>query len=346
MAVVKPAGHKAFFARVREGGVRGALVYGADAGGVTELAGRILKLAVENNDDPLAVTTLDEETCREDPARLADEAQSISMFGGRRAIRVRGAGEAFARAMENVLAFPPGDAMIIAEAGPLKASSKLRKLFEKDASLAALPVYEDSAGDIQRLIRETLQKHGLSIEQEALLALSGLLGADRAASRNELEKLALYCHGRDMVRAGDVRAIIGDVSAHAMNDMIDAFLTGDAKGGARLYSAMLAEGIAPAGILAAASAHLARLKEMAALVRTGQPPRQVVRAARPPVFFKRQPVVARQLSLWPLAALERAGESLFEATAQTRMNPAIEAQITERLFLSLAVQARRMAAGR
>jgi DNA polymerase-3 subunit delta len=284
---------------------------------------------------------LDEETCREDPARLADEAQSMSMFGGRRAIRVRGAGEAFCKAMENVLAFPPGDAMIIAEAGPLKATSKLRKLFEKDASLAAVAIYEDSAGDIQRIIRDTLQKEGLSIDPDALALLAGLLGADRAASRGELEKLALYCLGRGKVTADDVRAIIGDVSAHAMNDMIDAFLTGEATRGARLFSAMLAQGVAPAGILAAASAHMARLKALALVVQSGQPPAQAVRSARPPVFFKRRDVMARQLSLWPLAALERADESLFEATAMTRQNPDLEAQIAERCFLSLAVRARR-----
>jgi len=93
--------------------------------------------------------------------------------------------------------------------------------------------HEDSARDIQQIIRETLQKEGLRIAPDAMAALAELLGADRAASRGELEKLALYCMGREQVTLEDVRAVCGDVSGHAMGDMLDAFFSGNAKAGAR-----------------------------------------------------------------------------------------------------------------
>ena len=343
MALIKPSAHRAFFDDVKQGKVRAALVYGGDVGGVTELARRIIHLATGGSDDPLSLTVLDEEILREDPARLADEAQSVSMFGGRCAIRVRAAGEAFARAMRNVLAAPPGGNMIIAEAGALKASSALRKMFEKEKGLAALPVYEDSARDIGQIVRETLRKDGLDIAPDALEALVSMLGADRAASRGELEKLALYCLGRQRVSLEDVQAICGDVSAHAMNDMIDAFFTGDARRGAALFSALLDSGTVPAGILASASHHVGALKALAVRVAAGDAPQQVVRAARPPVFFKRHPAMIRQLNLWPLPALERADASLYEATEQSRLKPDLAAQIAERCLLSLGLRAARAA---
>ncbi len=341
MAIFKPAQHPALLKKTSAGEVRGVLVYGSDPGGVSELSRRLVRHVVGNDDDPMSVVVLDEETCREDPARLVDEAQAMSMFGGRRAIRVRGAGEHFAKAMETVLERPAGDAVIIAEAGQLKTSSGLRKLFEKSPELAAAPVYEDSARDIQQIIRETLEKEGLRIAPDAMAALSELLGGDRAASRGELEKLALYCMGRKQVTLEDVRAICGDVSGHAMGDMLDTFFSGDAVTGARLFASLLAEGTSPAAILAAASAHVARLKPLALLVAAGDPPAQVVKAARPPIFFRRQPAWIRQLSIWTPEALETADAGLLEATASTRSMPTLEAEIAERCLLSLSVRAAR-----
>ncbi len=342
MAVFKPARHAALLKEVASGRLRAVLVYGSDPGGVSELSRRLVRGVVGDGDDPMSIVVLDEETCKEDPARLVDEAQAMSMFGGRRAIRVRGAGEHFARAMKSVLERPAGDAVIIAEAGQLKTSSGLRKLFEKEPALAAAPVYEDSARDIQQIIRETLEKEELRIAPDAMAALCELLGADRAASRGELEKLALYCMGRGEVTLEDVRAVCGDVSAHAMGDMLDAFFTGNAATGVRLFASLVAEGTPPAAILAAASAHVARLKPLALLVASGDTPGQVVvKAARPQIFFRRQPAWIRQLSIWSPAALERADEGLLEATAATRVNPALESEIAERCLLSLSIRAAR-----
>ncbi len=341
MTVFKPTRHVDLLKKVAAGDLRAVLVHGSDPGGVSELSRRLVHCVIGDADDSMSVVVLDEETCKEDPARLVDEAQAMSMFGGRRAIRVRGAGEHFARAMEAVLERPAGDAVIIAEAGQLKTSSKLRKLFEKRPELAAAPVYEDSARDIQQIIRETLQKEGLRIAPDAMAALAELLGADRAASRGELEKLALYCMGREQVTLEDVRAVCGDVSGHAMGDMLDAFFSGNAKAGARLFASLLAEGTPAAAMLAAASAHVARLKPLALLVAAGDTPAQVVKAARPPIFFRRQPAWIRQLSVWTPEALETADTGLLEATAATRSMPALEAEIAERCLLSLAVRAAR-----
>ncbi len=70
------------------------LVFGPDRGLVTERANRLAKSVVPDLTDPFRVSDLDEGTLDSDPARLADEAQALSMTGGRRVVRVRGAGNA------------------------------------------------------------------------------------------------------------------------------------------------------------------------------------------------------------------------------------------------------------
>ncbi len=342
MTVYRPADRRRLLTDVRQGRLRAVLVYGNDTGGVAEQVQAVIEaMRQSNGGEAPEVITLDEDQLREDPGRLADEAQALSMFGGKRVIRIRDAGERTADAVAALLHMPAGESLIIAQAGALRPASRLRKLFEKETALAAVPVYEDSARDIQTVIRETLEKEGLGIEPDALAALTEQLGADRAATRNELEKLALYCHGQQRVTLEDVRAICGDVSAHAMGDMLDAFFAGDYARGVRLLAALLAEGVQPAGVLAAASQHVQRLKPLALAVAAGESPEALVKSKAFGIFFRRQPIVARQLSAWTPELLDRAAESLLKATAESRRHPELAPQIAERCLLAFSVQARR-----
>ena len=65
------------------------LVFGPDAGLVSERVDAIVKASVDDTNDPFALVRLDGDTLASDPARLIDEATTVPLFGGRRAIRVR-----------------------------------------------------------------------------------------------------------------------------------------------------------------------------------------------------------------------------------------------------------------
>ncbi len=347
MSLIRKAQQESFIRQLADAPdhLAGLLIYGSDVGGVHELAQRAVRtLLGEAADDPFTLVTLGEDALADDPGRLVDEVQSVSMFGGRRVVLVRGAADAFRKAMATVLDLPMREAIIVAEAPGLKKDSALAKLFEKDKRLAALPVHADDAGDLRRLATEVLAEYGLKPDNDALMALQSLLGADRAASRNELEKLALYCHGRGRVTLEDVRAVCSDAAAHMMTDMLDAFFTGDAARGARLFNALLAEGTPAAAMLQAAANHVAKLRELRVLMAQGASAQEAVKRMRPPVFFRRQPVMARQLGLWTPEKLDVADESIWQAMRQTRVLPELEAQLAERCLLGLAMRARRQSA--
>src|SRR3546814_20690612 len=67
---------------------------------------------------------LDGAALKIDPARLADEAASISLFGGARWIRVTLAGDEALPAIEGLLQAAQAGNPVIAIGGPLKTSSK------------------------------------------------------------------------------------------------------------------------------------------------------------------------------------------------------------------------------
>ena len=101
-----------------------ALVYGPDAGLVQERAEKLLKTRDARPHRSLQCRVdLNEAVLLADPARLADEAAAMSMMGGRRVVRVRGAGNDLAELFESFLDDPKGDALVVIEAGDLAKTS-------------------------------------------------------------------------------------------------------------------------------------------------------------------------------------------------------------------------------
>src|SRR5271170_6809270 len=72
------------------------LLYGPDAGLVRERADALLASAVDDPDDPFSLVRLDGDELAAEPSRLVDEAMTVPLFGGRRAIRVRAGSRSFA----------------------------------------------------------------------------------------------------------------------------------------------------------------------------------------------------------------------------------------------------------
>src|SRR5689334_158422 len=120
--IVKSSDADRFIARPPQG-LMAALVFGPDQGLVRERAETLAKPVVPDLSDPFRVAEFDEDAIAADPARLWDEAAAISMLGGRRVIRIRGAGNTVAKHFEKFLDEPPGDALVVVEGGDLAKTS-------------------------------------------------------------------------------------------------------------------------------------------------------------------------------------------------------------------------------
>ena len=133
------------------------LVFGPDAGLVRERVEALVRASVDDPNDPFALARLESEELAANPSRLVEEALTVPLFGGRRAVLVRAGARNIAAAVERVIAAPSRECRVIIEAGDLKKSSPLRALCEKAKVAAALPCYADSERDLARLIDEFFQ---------------------------------------------------------------------------------------------------------------------------------------------------------------------------------------------
>jgi DNA polymerase-3 subunit delta len=294
-------------------GLVAALVFGPDSGLIRERAETLLKTVVDDLADPFRVVDLDEQTLSGDPARLFDEAASISMLGGRRAVRVRGASNGLAKLFESFLATPAGDALVVVEGGDLAKGAALRRVFEEADNAAAIPCYLDSQGGLSDVVRDALKAEGLSIAPDALDDAVSRLGSDRGVTRRELEKLVLYARGNKQVTLDDVRAIMGDEAEVRIEEACDAAGTGDL---ARLDLALerlWTADISAVAVLRQAMSHFQRLLLVGSA--RGESLDEAMKKLRPPLHFSRTASFKAQAQKWTEARLFEALDLLLETEA-------------------------------
>src|SRR5246127_2089267 len=78
------------------------LLYGPDAGRVRERADALLASAVDDPKDPFSLVKLDGDELSAEPSRLVEEALTVPLFGGRRAIRIRAGSRSFAGGIDTL----------------------------------------------------------------------------------------------------------------------------------------------------------------------------------------------------------------------------------------------------
>ena len=319
------------------------LLYGPDIGLVTERAEILAKNTGVDLKDPFSTIRLNADDVAADKSRLADEAFTVGMFGGERLIRVSGSTRRnLADAVKPILANAPQDAWIIVEAGDLARSAALRTAFGKSKTGIALPCYQDNDKAIEMIINQEIVEKNLSIDRETISMLKPLLGGDRMASRNELRKLALYCHEQGSVTQDDIRDIVGDASQLDTNDVIDAVATGDMNALQENLHRVLVSGISPDMLLIFTLRHFQTLHEMRGKMEYDRiPAASLVKGARPPIHFARQSLVSRAITKWPIQNLSKAMTRLNKASFDARANPDLGAAIAGTNLLALTLEASR-----
>src|SRR5215468_1120368 len=149
MVALKAAQVDAFLAKPAHPVV---LVFGPDSGLVRERAEALIRASVDDVNDPFSLARLDGDELAGEPTRLVEEATTIPLFGGRRAVWVKAGGRNFAPAVEALLAAASPDCRVVIEAGDLRRNAPLRVLIERARNAAALPCYEDDEKALDRLI--------------------------------------------------------------------------------------------------------------------------------------------------------------------------------------------------
>lgn len=317
------------------------LLYGPDPGLVSERADVLAKKSGVDLSDPFCLIRMDADTAAGDKARIADEAHTIGMFGGKRLIRISGTTRKdLSKAVKPVLDTPPDDAILLIEAGDLKKSAGLRKQIETSPAALAIPCYQDTDAAIEQLIKEEITAKGLGIDHDTKMLLKSMLGDNRMVSRGELSKLAIYCEGKSEVTVTEIHEIVGDASKLVLDDVIDSVSTGQTAKLQTVLPKAIEAGNRPDIILLSLLRHFQMLQAARSKVELQrQAPANVIGGLRPPIHFSRKNSVTTALGVWSLDRLTRALNRLDKTMLECRQKASMAESLCSTTLLALSLEA-------
>jgi DNA polymerase III subunit delta len=320
------------------------LIYGPDGGLVRQTAKRLLAIVVGG---PVSggsassdqITTVHFTDLESDPARIAVEANTMSLFGEKRAVHLRGATNKAAPVLVR-LAEEGSASLLVVEAGALTPRDALRRTLEKANRARVVACYPDNARAIGELITKTMNEAGIRMDADATQTLRDILGNDRGVSMSELEKLCLYAASSKHLSRKDVLALCGDNAAVALDGVLDAAGTGHTERFDTAFSQALSAGMAPVAILSAALNHFQGLRLMRAEFDAGVAPDAILKKAHS--HFSRASDLGTQIRSLNDRRLGATCARLNEVILATRQNPDLAPMLARQALLSIAFTAARV----
>ncbi|SEO86159.1 DNA polymerase III, delta subunit [Salinihabitans flavidus] len=316
----------------------GLLIYGGDAMRVALRRQEVIRALIgETGEEEMRLTRLPGGDLRKDPAALHDAIKAAGFFPGPRAAFVEDANDTAAPAIAAALDdWAPGDAQVIVTAGALKATSKLRKLFESHPNAYAAGIYDDPPS--REEIEAELKRSGLTdLDRDAMTDLTALSRSiDPGDFRQTLQKLALYKIGDDTpVTSEDIAACAPLSTEAALDDVLHIVAEGRPGDLGPVLRRLQAQGVQPVGLCIGATRHFRALYTAAS--DPGGAAQGIARM-RPPIFGPRRDRMLRQAQNWGAPRLEQALTLLTDTdlTLRSAGQTAPAMALVERALLRLA----------
>ena len=322
--------------------IRLYLFHGSDEAGARALAARLgAALGPDAERIDLASAAL-----KADPARLADEAAAIALFGGRRWIRLDPATDEAAEAVAALLEAPAAGNPVAAIGPGLRKDAKLVKLAQASDAAIVHAFYLPEGRDADALEIGIGRELGLQLRPDVARRIAAAAGGDRALIERELEKFALFVDAApdrprpleaDALDALGIAAEEGDLGR-----LTSAVFAGELAAVDHELGRLAAEGIEGIPVLRALVRRGLQLAQLGAQVAEGESVDRVMATAGRAIFFRDQPAVGRALARWDAAGLATALGRLAEAERQVKApGYAGDALVAEEVFAIARYAARR-----
>ncbi len=321
--------------------IRLFLLHGPDEAGSVAL-GKRLERAMGAQAERV---DLDGSALRDDPARLADEAASFSMFGDRRWIRVNGMGDESLPAVTALLQAQAAGNPVIAVAGAIKSTSKLLKLALDSPMAMAFASYQPDAREAEQIAAAIAREGGLRLGPDLARRIVDLANGNRALMAGEIEKLVLYLDASPEnpreATAEALDALSADNPDSDAAPLVNAVLGGDLRAMHRELGRLTESGTAMAAVLRPLITRAMLIANIRMSFDDSGRLDAAVEGAGKQVFWKDKAVVTRQVRLWDAHGVARVIQRLAQAERQSRSGKGLGDLLVRHELLAIARQAAR-----
>lgn len=318
------------------------LLYGPDESSSRGLAKRVERALGEGAER----VDLTGAILKADPARLADEAAAISMFGGPRWILVDPIGDEALEAVRALLDAPASADPVVLVAGALRKDAKLVKLANDTGGALAFVSYPLEGAEADRAAIDIAREQGLDMRPDVARRLVSAAAGDRMVLASEIAKLALYLDAgqgdRIEVDHDALDRLLASGDEGDQGRLVDAVLDGQGDTAAGEIARLAQNGIAGIPVLRALQRRLLLLARLRAEVDRGNSVRTVMAAQGKAIFWKDVDVVGRQLGRWRAPEIARALDRVLGAERAATVSAGAGIVAADEELLAIARHAARL----
>ena len=322
--------------------VRFFLLYGPDEAGSRGLA-KLLASAMGAGAERVDITGSE---LKSDPARLTDEAASISLFGDRRYIWVEPAGDDSSEAAQALVEASTAGNPVVIVAGALKPTSRLLKLALAAPCAMAFASYAPEGGEADRMVLELARTYGLSVRPDVARRIADGSGGNRAIVEQELAKFAIFADSapeRPKPLDHEVLDAVGASNEEGdLSRLVDSVSAGDAAMLQAELMRLASEGVEGIALIRAVLRRMLLLARLRAEVERGNGVDAVMASQGKALFWKEKPVVSKQLSRWRSDLLAKGIGRLLDAERQVKASGGLGPLAVNEELLAICRQAARL----
>ena len=194
---------------------------------------------------------------------------------------------------------------IILNSGILEKNSKLRKLFEKENHLTAIPFYEDNNRNLISIAQSFFQEKKLKVSQEVINLLVERSKGDRGNLKNELNKISNLSLTNKNINIDTVTKLTNLAENYSVFELSDNYLAKNSKKVSHILNENNYNSEDCILILRTILNKAKRLLRLKDQVEKHKNIDMVLSSFKPPIFWKEKEIVKKQVESWSFKEINR-----------------------------------------
>ena len=213
------------------------------------------------------------------PRAVIDMAETLPFFADRRVLMVENSGffKNKCEELADYAAVVPESTCLIFVETEIDKRSRFYKEVKKYGRVVEFGTQKDDV--LMKWILGMLKKEGKNITKDTLQTFLSKTGSDMQLIKNELDKLAAYTEGRDVITTADVEHVCITQTTNKIFDMIHAVAEGNQKKALELYEDLLSLKEPPMRILFLIARQFNQLYQLKLLAKEGMPSSEIAKQA-------------------------------------------------------------------
>ncbi|MDB3903788.1 DNA polymerase III subunit delta [Candidatus Pelagibacter sp.] len=269
------------------------LFYGDNDGLKEETINKLFEINFQNK-----IHRYDEKEILDNVIDFFNSILTKSFFDNEKLIIINRATDKIREIVEELIERNPENIKIILNSKNLEKKSNLRKFFEKEKLIIAVPFYEDNNQILNSMVSLFFRNKKIPISQQLINILVERSRGDRKNLNNELQKIGAYSLNKKNLNLEEIIKLTNLSDNYSASELVDQSLAKNTRKTVTILSENNYSEEDNIIIIRTLLAKLKRLVKIYELVDEKNNIEQAISICKPPIFWKDKPLVIQQIRSW------------------------------------------------